>query len=264
MSEDLRMPIMSLPTLLLAAALGAAQTNPFASDPNAVEAGRGTFRIYCSPCHGIKGKGGRAPDLTTGVYSAGETDADLHKVISDGVPGTEMPDFAGRLEPETIWKLVAYVRSVGERRATPVAGNSAAGEKVFWEKGRCGQCHQVATRGGRLGPELTRIGRTRSLAYLLESIVAPNADVTSGYATIRVTTRDGKEIVGVQKGIDNFSAQLMDLGENFHSFYRSSVASIRREFRSLMPADYKQRLTQAEIDDLVAYLVTLRGSEKKP
>ena len=48
------------------------------------------FRIYCSPCHGIGAQGGRGPDLTLGTYSAGNSDADLFKVISDGAPGTEM------------------------------------------------------------------------------------------------------------------------------------------------------------------------------
>ena len=76
---------------VLLTGLAPAQTapqNPFRNDPQAVEAGRGAFRIYCTPCHGIRAEGGRGPDLTRGVYSAGETDAALFDVISNGVPGT--------------------------------------------------------------------------------------------------------------------------------------------------------------------------------
>lgn len=249
--------------VLLSATTTAAQTNPFAGDPKAAEAGRGTFRIYCAPCHGIKAKGGRGPDLTLGAFSAGETDADLFKVISDGVPGTEMPDFGERLGSEGVWRVISYIRSSAQPTTAKPTGNASAGETIYWGKGACGSCHQVGTHGGRLGPALSRVGRSRSLAYLRESIVDPNADLMPGYTTLRVVGRDGKEIVGVQRGIDNFSAQLMDSAENYHSFDRSEVRSIHREFRSLMPSDYARRLRASEIDDLVAYLVTLRGEKNR-
>jgi putative heme-binding domain-containing protein len=160
-----------------------------------------------------------------------------------------------------VWKLVAYSRSISRaERATP-KGNAGAGEKLFWGKGGCGKCHVVGTRGGHLGPELTRVGRTRSLAYLRESVVKPSADLTPGYFTVTVTTLDGKQIVGVQRGFDNFSAQLTDMSEKFHSFQRSAVKSVKREYRSLMPDGYESMFQATEMDDLLAYLVSRRGAE---
>jgi putative heme-binding domain-containing protein len=242
--------------LVLAGALAVAQSNPHAGDPKAAESGRGVFRIHCSPCHGIAGKGGRGPDLTRGVHAAGDADADLFRVISEGVPGTEMVDFS-KLEADAVWRLVTFIRSIGAPAATGPAGDAASGETLFWGRARCGQCHQVGGRGGRLGPELTRAGRSRSLAYLRESIVAPNADLSPGYATVRVTTREGREIVGVERGFDNFSVQLLDAAENLMSFFRSEIREARREQRSLMPEDYGRRLEPREIDDLTAYLAGL-------
>src|SRR2546426_456542 len=131
--------------------------NPFQNDPQAVEAGRGAFRIYCSPCHGIRAEGGRGPDLTRGVYLAGETDADLFNVISNGVPGTEMPSFSAGLGEENSWRVVSYIRSTTRRDVEKVPGDPASGEKLFWGKGGCGGCHRVGTHGGRMGPDLTRI-----------------------------------------------------------------------------------------------------------
>src|SRR5690242_250396 len=231
--------------------------NPFKNDPQAVEAGRGAFRIYCSPCHGIRAEGGRGPDLTRGVYSAGERDADLFNAISNGVPGTEMPSFSLGLGDENTWRVVSYIRSVTRRDNEKAAGNPDSGEKLFWGKGGCGGCHRVGSRGGRMGPDLTRVGRTRSLKYLRESVVSPNADLTPGYNTITVVTRDGKKIVGVQRGFDNFSAQLMDARENYYSYMKSDVTSISREFRSLMPDGYGKMFTKAELEDMVAYLSRL-------
>ena len=237
--------------------------NPFANDPRAAADGRPTFRLFCSPCHGIKAEGGRGPDLSRGVFSAGESDADLFNVIANGATGTEMPEFLSRVGEENIWRLIAYIRSVTKRDSTPVTGDRQAGEKLFWAKGQCGACHMVGTKGGRMGPELTRIGRTRSAAYLRESIVDVNADLSTGYYTITVVTKDGNKIVGAQRGFDNFSAQLMDAGEKFYSFQKSDVTSMKREFRSLMPDNYRKMFSDAELDDLVAYLASLRGPEEK-
>jgi cytochrome c oxidase cbb3-type subunit 3 len=231
--------------------------NPFKNDSQAVEAGRGIFRIYCSPCHGIRAEGGRGPDLTRGVYSAGERDADLLAVISNGVPGTEMPSFSLGLGDENIWRVVSYLRSATRRDAEKVTGDAAAGERLFWGKGACGQCHRVGARGGRMGPDLTRVGRSRSLQYLRESVISPNADLTPGYNTITVVMRDGKKVVGVQRGFDNFSTQLMDARENYYSFLKSDVTSVTREFRSLMPEGYGKVFSSAELNDVVAYLAGL-------
>jgi putative heme-binding domain-containing protein len=231
--------------------------NPFKNDPQAPEAGRGIFRIYCSPCHGIRAEGGRGPDLTRGVYAAGERDADLHSAITNGIPGTEMPSFSVGLGNENTWRVVSYIRSTTRRDVEKTAGDAASGEKLFWGKGSCGQCHRVGPRGGRMGPDLTRVGRSRSVRYLRESIVSPDADLSPGYNTITVVMRDGKKVVGVQRGFDNFSAQLMDARENYYSFLKSDVTSLTREFRSLMPAGYGKMFTSSELDDLVAYLAGL-------
>ena len=245
---------------VLLASAGAAQTgrNPFGTDAQIAESGRVMFRIYCSPCHGIRAEGGRGPDLTRGIFSVGETDADIHRVILDGVPGTEMSGYSGALGEENAWRLVTYIRSISRRETAAPTGDRAAGETLFWGKAACGTCHTVGSRGGRLGPDLTRMGRLRSLKYLREAVVTPGADITPGYATVTVTTKDGRKITGVQKAYDNFSAQLMDASEKFHSFLRSDTQSITREFRSLMPS-YEKSLSGRELDDVLAYLVSLRG-----
>lgn len=242
---------MRLATLFLIATLCAAQ--------DAAESGRLTFRILCAPCHGIHANGGRGPDLTLGTYSAGDQDADLFRVISRGVPGTEMAAYAGRVSDDEIRQLVAYIRSVGHAQ-TAIKGNVATGEQIFWNKGGCGQCHRVGTKGSSLGPDLTRVGRQRSIAYLTVSLLKPDADVTPGYATITVVTRDGKKIVGVERNFDNFSAQFVDLSGKYYSFLREDVTSMTREPRSLMPSTYGRMLSESEVNDLVAYLNSLRGA----
>lgn len=237
--------------------------NPFTNDARAAEEGRIAFRGSCSLCHGIRGEGGRGPDLTLGTYAAGESDADLFRVISSGSPGTEMPAFGSNFESEDIWRLVTYIRTLAGRGKTTVTGDREAGRQLYMNKGRCAQCHTIDGKGGRLGPDLTLAGRKRSATYLKDSIVDPNADITVGFNTITVVTKDRKTIVGAQRGFDDFSAQLMDAAENFHSFEKSDVVSMKREIRSLMPATYKNMFNDKELNDLVAYLSSLRGEAGK-
>ena len=256
-------PVNLRVVILFACALAHAQTgeNPKAHEPDVVTAGYTVFRVYCTPCHGVRARGGLGPDLTRGVYHTGEKDADLFHTISGGVPGTEMPGFGSEITDDDIWRIVAYIRSVATHEAAPVSGNPVNGEKLFWAKGACGGCHLVNSRGGRMGPELTRIGSQRSLDYLREAVLDPNKEILPGWAAITVTRLDGTKLTGVERGFDDFSAQLLDSAGNYYSLLRTDVASIRREERSLMPADYGRRLTTAEIDDLLSYLVALRGSE---
>ena len=245
--------------LIIVAACRAQGTNPLAGDPQAAETGRWTFRILCAPCHGIHADGGRGPDLTRGAYSVGDLDQDLYSAIARGIPGSEMPAYGERLDSDGVWRLVSYVRSVARHDTETIQGDATAGEKAFWGKGACGQCHRVGGRGSGIGPDLTRVGRQRSVKYLRSSVVNPDSDITPGYGTVKVVQKDGKVISGVERSLDNFSVQLIDLSGKYHSFVREDVTSITREPRSLMPS-YEKVLTPSEMDHLLAYLLSLRGS----
>ncbi|MDX2178297.1 MAG: c-type cytochrome [Bryobacteraceae bacterium] len=223
------------------------------SSPADIEAGKATFRIYCSPCHGRNAEGGpRGPDLTL----RGERDP--AQVIADGVPGSEMRAYRSTFSTDNVERLVAYIRS-RERAPEAVAGNAAAGERIFWGKGGCGACHLVGERGKHFGPDLTRIGRARGLANLRESTVNPDADLVGGYRGVSVTTRDGKTIRGRELGYDAFSVRLADSNGAYHSFLRDEVASVAIEKRSLMPAF---RGSPSELNDLLAYLSSLKGDSR--
>ena len=256
---------MRLTIAFLIAALCSAQD----VSNSAAETGRWTFRILCAPCHGIHADGGRGPDLTLGTFTAGDRDADLFRVISRGVPGTEMQAYAGRITDEEISHLIAYLRSVAHANKAQdkaqdkamIQSDAAVGENIFWNKGACGQCHRVGTKGSSIGPDLTRVGRQRSIAYLRTSLLKPDADVTPGYATVTVVMRDGRKIVGVERNFDNFSAQFVDLSGKYYSFVIEDVTSMKREPRSLMPSTYGQLLSESDVNDLLAYLNSLRGGQ---
>lgn len=225
------------------------------------ELGKATFRIYCSPCHGRNAEGGRGPDLTTGNFAAGDRDEDLVRVIENGIPGSEMRGYKVNIASENILRLVAYIRSRAQAQPQTVAGDPTLGESVFWGKGACGGCHRVGKRGGSFGPDLSRIGRLRNAAHLRESILEPDASQPSGYEAISVVTKDGRKITGRSGGLDTFSARVLEADGTYHSFLLDELKSASNRQGSLMPS-YQKRLTEEEVDGLVAYMMTLKGEAR--
>src|SRR5579864_1075446 len=250
---------------------GQEKRNPLAGDPAVIKEGASLFRTDCSPCHGLNARGGgRGPDLTSGQWLHGGSDAAIFQTISQGVPGTEMP--ANPFEDSETWTLVAYLRSVSSGTHAPVAGDRANGEQIFFAKGQCVQCHMVKGRGGRLGPDLTRVGAARSVTYLTESIREPDKELSLGmtdpnnhyvipmeYETVTVTTHDGRTIIGVAKNEDAFSIQLLGQDDELHLFLKKNLSNVAHERRSLMPAYTERMLNAGELQDLLAYLTNLRG-----
>ncbi len=253
-------------TLLVSLAVGAAgqelERSPFHGDETSIGVGKASFRLRCSACHGIHAEGGKGPPLNRGEFAAGNRDVDIYRVIARGVPGTEMPAYGTRNTEENIWRIVAFLRTfeaVGDER---VDGNAERGEAIFWGTGGCGGCHKVGRRGGSYGPDLTRIGRSRSVQHLREALLDPGKDLPAGYFVVKVVTRDGRTVSGIGSGIDDFSAQLRDASGRLHSFLREDVESIEREFTSLMPS-YGESLSDQQQRDLLVYMQALRGEESR-
>ena len=235
-----------------------AEKNPFET-PQDVEQGNRLYLTHCSYCHGADGEGGRGRDLTIGQFRLGGSDANLFRTIRNGIPGSEMAPV--RATDDEVWRMVAFVKWLGTATgAEKASGDPAAGKIAYTSKGGCAACHVVNGQGGNLGPELTDVGRRRGLSFLEESLLKPEADLPVMYRGIRVVTPSGETVVGVRLNEDDISIQLRDTGDNLRSFLKDKVKEIRRDSPSLMPA-YGSILTKKEIEDLVAYLSSLRGGQ---
>ena len=156
--------------------------------------------------------------------------------------------------------MVAFVKRIGDTSVREKAsGDPAAGKAVYQAKG-CATCHAIGREGGNLGPELSDVGRRRSLKYLEESIVSPDADVAIRYRTIDIVTRAGQSVTGIRLNEDDLSIQMRDRKDDLRSFLKDDLREIRRNRPSLMPG-YGKILSRKELDDVVAYLNSLRGEQ---
>jgi len=143
------------------------------------------------------------------------------------------------------------------------AGNATAGKAIFDGKAGCGACHSIGERGASLGPELGDIGIRRSARSLRLSLIDPNAEIATQYYTVVVVTKRGETILGLALNEDDLSIQIRDINGNPRSFLKDDLKTTWREQRSLMPS-YATRLAGTEIDDVVAYLRTLKGPPITP
>jgi cytochrome c oxidase cbb3-type subunit 3 len=238
-----------------------ATTNPLAGNAQAIDAGKNIYRGRCAVCHGIDAKGYRGSDLTTGDWVHGGADPQIFQTVALGVTGTEMPG-NGNMSEEEIWMVIAYLRTLSSGSPVVERGDAVRGEQLYLakDKGNCTQCHMIDGKGGRLGPNLSRIGAARSVAALEREIRKPSEVLPVGYEPITVIMTDGRKIRGVRKNEDTFSVQLMTATEELRSFFKRDVKEVVADEQSLMPTYGPDRLSDDELADVVRYLRTRRGT----
>jgi putative heme-binding domain-containing protein len=237
----------------------AEQRNPFEGDEVAIRAGASLFAARCALCHGPDAKGQLGPDLTQ-RWVRGETDESAFLIVRNGVPGSSMPPNSA--PDNEIWAIVAHLRSISVMPQLQSTGDVSRGRAVFAED--CAGCHQVRGEGGALGPDLTRIGGSRSRAALTAAVRDPSASVALGFRGVTVETRRGERVEGVVKGEDAFSLQVITGDGELRAFRKSELAELERSTESLMPVFDESRLNDAAFEDLLAYLGTLRGARANP
>jgi len=231
---------------------GEAAASAYIGNPEAIEAGGELYRLVCSGCHGVTGEGGRGPNLVTArnVHRLG--DQRLFDVIKKGIPGSDMPP--SPFEDEKVWQITAHVRNLSAPALRQnVAGDPEAGKTLFYGKAGCTNCHMIRGSGGFIGPDFTNLGATQNYAQIREGLLDVNKRFTQGFDPVVVTLADGERIEGIAKNYSNYRLQLLDRNGRLHLLDR---AKVELEFKedSFMPADYVDRLSEDEIQNLLAFL----------
>ena len=143
-------------------------------------------------------------------------------------------------------------------------GDEGRGREIFFNHPavQCLRCHRVSAEGGTVGPELTGIGGRQSRAYLLESIVHPNAQMAAGFESVVLMLTNGQTVAGTLKresGEDlEFVVTDPDTGEARPRTVRRSDVVSRERGPSAMPEGLAQQIRPLELRDLVEYLASLK------
>ena len=148
-----------------------------------------------------------------------------------------------------------------------INGDVAEGRDLFFDlegPAACAACHVAVNSEGKvegstIGPDLTAIAGFRTPEHILQKIINPDFNIVSGYEEILIRTKSGRFLVGVIKEENKDALQLMERNENLILVSKEDIQSRVPQKLSSMPSNYGDLLTQKQLDDLLAYLVTLKG-----
>ena len=157
---------------------------------------------------------------------------------------------------DQVWQVVAYIRSLSQSGANRPEGDTAHGATLFHEKG-CIGCHLVRGEGGFKGPDLSVIGSQRSVEHLRQAILDPSAKVLRDYWVAKITLENGANYAGFLLTQGAYSVEILDFSKGLASLPTHDFRKFEIEKSSIMPS-FKGRLSESEVNDIVAYLWSLK------
>jgi cytochrome c oxidase cbb3-type subunit III len=239
--------------------------NPKAED---IEAGKETFETRCSTCHGLDGGGAMGPNVQGAPFRLGAPV--VTNTIKNGMSGG-MPAFGDQLDATQIQQVVAYLLSLKRVDEGKITGDAVKGKAVYDSAG-CATCHIISGEGGDIGPELTQVGKLRGPSYLHNAVLYPGTDLPQAqvflesggqlqYLFVHVVTKDGQIVDGTRVAEDSFRIVLKDAKGNFHSFQKANLRELKKEPGTSTMPSVKGKLSDDQVNDLVAYLASLKGAQ---
>ncbi|MBI3858003.1 MAG: HEAT repeat domain-containing protein [Planctomycetes bacterium] len=138
-------------------------------------------------------------------------------------------------------------------------GDALAGREIFLgKKAGCTACHTVAGQGGKVGPDLSKIGSIRVGRDLLEAIVFPSATFARGFEPFLIRTKDGAIYDGLVSRETPDALYLFTAERVEKRIPRTSVELIQQSKVSIMPQGLDNQLTREEMRNLISFLVSLK------
>ena len=215
-----------------------------------------------------------ALELWRGVLSSGK----IGEHLINGLANQDLQDFAvtaglraaqeaGRNDPKLISALTLLSGAAGPTQLTKQrieelvrlvpSGSPERGEMIYRRKDlACVTCHAIGGVGGKVGPDMTSLGASAPIDYLIESLFDPNAKIKEGFHSLVVVTEGGQVVSGVETDSNETELVLRDATNKIIRIPRAEIAE-RRTGLSLMPSGVVDRLSQQEQVDLLHFLAQL-------
>lgn len=181
----------------------------------------------------------------TAARDAGRNEPELIAVIS---PYANVTKKAQELTPARVAELIDLVEH---------NGHPGRGEVVYSrEDMQCMTCHAIGGVGGKVGPDMTSLGASAPIDYLIESIYKPNAKIKENYHSVNILTADGLVLTGIIVGSENDEVILRDARNKIVRIPKDEI-EFQKPGKSLMPEGLVDRLTEQEQVDLIKFLTQL-------
>jgi putative heme-binding domain-containing protein len=179
------------------------------------------------------------------MYSVGRSDPALSGVLS------EAAGIASDAPPPTPQQVAEIVSEVNAK------GNAARGEKIFRRADvSCMRCHSVSRAGGQVGPDLSAVGGSSPVDYVVNSILNPNLAVKEQYVTKVFALVNGTVLTGVVIDRDDTRVRIRDVQGKTITIPTADIDE-EVEGKSLMPQGLTKFMTRGELLDLAKFISEL-------
>jgi cytochrome c oxidase cbb3-type subunit 3 len=228
-------------------------------DATMAAAGARIFGPTCGFCHGADARGGSGPDLLRSSVVLDDNQGELiSQTVHQGRPEKGMPAFAS-LSNEQLRDLAEYLHLQVELAANRgtykalnvVTGDAHAGEVYFNGQGKCNTCHSPTG-------DLAHIGSRMNPPDLQQRFLYPASRQQPSATRVTVILKDGTQIKGTLKHLDDFYVSLDDAAGNYHSVALDKGVFVHVEDRLVFHRQMLDKYTNQQMHDLTAYLVTLK------
>lgn len=207
--------------------------------------GQGVGQVLAAslPADGVSVTAARA-----GVRASRDGGREEPELLAALLPLSDMSLTAEKLTPERVQEMVKQVASQGD---------PAKGEIVYMRESlACVHCHSIGGVGGKVGPDMTSLGASAPVDYLIESLFDPNAKIKEGYHSVTVLSDDGTIVSGIETESTEAEMVLRDANDKLVRIPRAEVVGTKPG-QSLMPTGVVDRLSKQEQIDLISFLSRL-------
>ena len=144
-------------------------------------------------------------------------------------------------------------------------GDVRRGQVVFNSvKAACSSCHTIGYMGGKVGPDLTKVGQVRTERDLLEAIVYPSASFVRSFEPLVIATKSGDLHNGVVRQENDDEIVLATGPRTEVRIAQDDIKEMRPGTVSVMPAGLEEQISRQELTDLLAFLKGRAGARNEP
>ncbi|MCA9138431.1 MAG: hypothetical protein KDB00_16785 [Planctomycetales bacterium] len=195
------------------------------------------------PADGVSEVAARA-----GIRAASEGGRNAQSLIDALMPMSGLTMTASKWSPERGEEL---------RKLVAQKGDPSRGEMVYRRSSlQCATCHAIGGVGGKVGPDMTSLGASAPVDYIIESMFNPDAKIKENYHSVTVLTEDGQIIAGIESGSTDDEMVLRDATNKLVRIPVTEVAQVKPG-KSLMPAGLLDRVAQQDQLDLISFMTRL-------
>ena len=183
-----------------------------------------------------------------GVRAAKEGGRNLPSLVAALTP------LAGMTTAKAVWspEMASEIKALVETN-----GNASRGESIYRNvKLQCVLCHAIGGVGGKVGPDLSSLGASAPVDYLIESMFDPNAKIKENFHSITIMTDDGRMVSGIESGSTEDEVILRDATGKLIRIPETEIEA-RQNGKSLMPEGLLDEVAQQDQVDLIRFLSEL-------